>query len=280
MSRGFSKDLSNREIETRGTALAVELRGSGSRKIGGYASVFEKRSQNLGGFVEVVEKSAFKRTLGDGGNVFCRFEHETLLGTTAAGTLQLNVDARGLDYVCEVPFSREDVLELVARGDIRNSSFSFQAMEQAWSHDLGYPVRHLVAVRLIDVAPVTIPAYEDATVALRSLGIQFDAPVEEIYDMARDRELSKLFVRTDDRGPQKTRAGAGAQALAKLAAMTHDEKRRRSWHQAQVELMAMVEPGDRPLTDKQQAVEDMRYLTPRQKVVKTYEMQDDWEVGQ
>jgi HK97 family phage prohead protease len=268
MARG-----STREVETRGTALAVELRsGASSRAIGGLAAVFGRRSQDLGGFTEVVEKSAFNRTLGDGGNVVCRFEHETLLGTTAAGTLQLNVEQRGLDYVVDVPFSREDVLELVQRGDIRSSSFSFQAMEQEWRHDLGFPVRHLVSVRLIDVAPVTIPAYEDATVALRSLGVQFDADPNDVFDMARDHELSKLFVRTDNRGRHQTRTGA--QALRELAAMTRDEKRRRTWRQAQVELEGMR--WGTPLTDKQEQVEALRHKSSREKQLETYAMDPDW----
>ena len=225
MTRGFS----TREIETRGTPLAVELRRSASsRAIGGLAAVFGKRSQNLGGFVEVVEKSAFSQSQGHGfPGVVCRFEHETLLGTTASGTLQLRTNEHGLDYTVDVPLSRQDVLELVERGDIRNSSFSFQVYDQEWRHDAGFPVRHLVSVRLIDTAPVTIPAYEDATVALRSLGIQFDAPAEEIFDMARDHELSKLFVRTDNRG---CKPKTPHQALVELMEETTHEKRCRTWH--------------------------------------------------
>lgn len=249
--------FSNREIETRGTPLAVELRRSASsRAIGGYGALFGRASRDMGGFVEVIEKSAFNRSQNDGyPGVLCRFEHEALLGTTAAGTLQLCTDATGLDYTCDVAPTTDgdNALALIGRGDIRSSSFAFQTMEQAWSHEANLPVRHLVSVRLVDCSPVAIPAYEDATVALRSLGIQFDAPPEEIFDMARDKQLSKLFCRTDNRGPQHN----GAQSLKKLMAQTTDERRRRSWRQAQVELMGMVldpatnRPYHEPLTSKQ-----------------------------
>jgi len=125
-----------------------------------------------------------------------------------------------------------------------------------------------ISVRLIDCAPVCLPAYEDATVALRSLGIEFDAPVEEIFDMARDHQLSKLFVRTDNRQPAKTRSGG--QALKELMAITTDEKRRRTWRQAQVELMGMR--WGTPLTPQQEQLEAMRHKTSRQKWLETEAM--------
>jgi Escherichia/Staphylococcus phage prohead protease len=233
---------SEREIETRGTRLPVELRRSASsRAIGGYAATFNRTSQNLGGFFEVVEPSAFSKSQAGGfPGVVCRFDHDNamLLGTTAAGTLRLQIDSNGLDYTVDCPQSRDDTIELVSRGDIRNSSFSFQTFDQEFTHNGGELLRHLISVKLIDVSPVVTPAYEDSTVALRSLGVQFDADPEDVFDMARDNQLSKLFVRTDNRGPQrKTRSGA--EALKELTGLTTDEKRRRTWHQAQTELMGV-----------------------------------------
>jgi HK97 family phage prohead protease len=254
------RPLSTREIETRGTPLAVELRRSAaSRAIGGYCVVFGSQSQNLGGFTEVVEPRAIAKTQADGWpGCVCRYEHDDrmLLGTVAAGTLQLSVDPRGVDYTVECPRSRDDVLELVERRDIQASSFSFQAYEQEWTHENGmHPVRHLLGIRLLDCAPVVRPAYADASVALRSLGIQFDADPEDVFDMARDKQLSKLFCRTDNRGqPVKTRSGR--QALTEPMAMTTHERRTRTWHQAQVELMAMRWPPERR-SGKQAQLETM-----------------------
>jgi uncharacterized protein len=273
---------SPREIETRTTPLPVELRRRESRAIGGYASIFGSASRDMGGFTEIVEPSAFKRTLADGGNVVCRFDHDNLmlLGTTAAGTLQLQTDSRGLDYTVSVPFAREDVLELIARQDISSSSFAFQAMDAEWRHDQGYPVRHLISLRLIDVSPVVIPAYEDSTVALRSLSIQFGADPEDVFEMSRDRQLSKLFVRTDNRGLQR---GAGPRALSALAWETTHERRTRTWHQRQVELMGVKYPEDRvrPLTLRQKQTEVMRMAVPperrsgRSALIETLALKED-----
>ena len=52
------------EIERRYTLVPVELRANaGRRAIGGYAAVFKRMSQNLGGFVEQVMPTFFKSLL-------------------------------------------------------------------------------------------------------------------------------------------------------------------------------------------------------------------------
>ncbi|MEH1059392.1 HK97 family phage prohead protease [Micromonospora sp. CPCC 206171] len=194
-------------IERRFTSHVVELRADDSRKrIGGYAAVFNRSSHNLGGFVEEVNTSAFNKSRGDGWpDVMARFQHDNnmLLGTTAAGTLELQVDKRGLYYVVDPPKSRADVLELVERQDVRQSSFAFNTPQGGddWGMtDAGFPKRTLLSVRLIDVAPVIGPAYPDATAGLRSLAHKFEAELEEVRSLAEQNELRKFFVRTD--GPK------------------------------------------------------------------------------
>lgn len=190
------------------TSVAVELRlaatGSASRSIGGYASVFNKPSQNLGGFIERVAPSFFNKSRADGWpDVIARYNHDDafLLGATRNGTLQLSIDETGLNYTVELPESRSDVLELVSRGDIGKSSFAFQTHEDDWGlSEQGYPQRTLIQGRLIDVAPVSTPAYRDSTVGMRSLAKKMDAKLEEIVSLAKSDELRKLFVRTDNNG--------------------------------------------------------------------------------
>lgn len=194
------------------TTVAVEVRlaASGpSRSIGGYASVFNKYSENLGGYVERVAPSFFNKSRADGWpDVIARYNHDDafLLGATRNGTLQLSIDETGLNYTVELPESRNDVLELVSRGDIGKSSFAFQTFEDDWGlSGQGYPQRTLVSGRLIDVAPVSTPAYRDSTVGMRSLAKKMDAKLEEIVSLAKSDELRKLFVRTDGQ-PAKPKA--------------------------------------------------------------------------
>lgn len=168
----------NRDLEVRTAALGpVELRegGNGIGRLSGYAAVFNRLSQNLGGFVEQVDPGAFAKSLADEVPVMARGNHDDayLLGTTWAGTLALEVDGTGLRYTVDLPDTSagRDFRELARRGDVKWSSFAFRTIEDEWSEtDQGFPLRTLRAVQLVDVAPVNSPAYLDTSVALRSLG--------------------------------------------------------------------------------------------------------------
>jgi len=128
---------------------------------------------------------------------------DMLLGTTKARTLRLAIDSRGLFYEVDLPESRADTLELVVRGDITSSSFAFQSWSDDWGIGAdGMPLRTLLSVRLIDVAPLSgAPAYEDATVGLRSLARYMDAPIADVIDLSNRHELRKLFTRSDGLPP-------------------------------------------------------------------------------
>lgn len=165
------------QLEVRTAALGpVELRegGSGIGQLSGYAAVFNRYSQNLGGFVEMVDPAAFNKSLADGVPVMARGNHDDayLLGTTWAGTLKLEVDGTGLRYTVDLPDTTagRDYKALAARGDVKWSSFAFRTLEDEWGMtDQGFPLRILRSVQLVDVAPVNSPAYLDTSVALRSL---------------------------------------------------------------------------------------------------------------
>jgi HK97 family phage prohead protease len=84
--------------------------------------------------------------------------------------LELTVDGTGLHDVAELPESRSDRWELVDRGDVAGSSFSFQCFEDDWEYRNGVPQRTLLSGKLLDVGPTSTPAYESSSVAvLRSL---------------------------------------------------------------------------------------------------------------
>lgn len=177
-----------RDLETRHLPGVVELRASDKGgKLTGYAAVFNRFSQNLGGFVEQVDPGAFNKSIADGNPVFARFNHDSslLLGTTEGGTLTLEVDGTGLRYSVDLPDTSagRDVRILAERGDLRYSSFAFQVLPDGDAWDLtpeGFPLRTLTAVRLFDVAPVTDPAYRDTTTGMRSLAHKLDLPFDKV----------------------------------------------------------------------------------------------------
>lgn len=174
-------------IERRYNAGAVELRAGKegeSAKVRGYASVFGKRSSNLGWgsfeLYEIIERGAFDDALGD--DVRALFNHDSNLILARSkggdGTLAIGTDDVGLWYEFEAPDTNagRDLMVSIKRGDVDQSSFAFSLMKEGEVWEETRDGEKTVAVRTIrkvhrlyDVSPVTYPAYPDATVALRSL---------------------------------------------------------------------------------------------------------------
>ncbi len=93
-------------------------------------------------------------------------------------------------------------MELIERGDVRQSSFAFRAAKDEWTlSDEGYPLRILHSGQIMDIAPVTRAAYPDTTTAIRSLADQMGADPEEIRHMASADELRSLWVRSKGNKP-------------------------------------------------------------------------------
>lgn len=144
-----------------------------SRKVVGYAAVYNSDSEEMWGFKERIAPGAFEAALGD--DVRALFNHDAnmLLARTKSGTLKLSSDERGLKYEFEAPKTTagNDLLEMLKRGDVSQSSFAFTVDEERWDEKTGQkPIRTIMKVkRLYDVSPVTYPAYPDTTAAKRSL---------------------------------------------------------------------------------------------------------------
>jgi HK97 family phage prohead protease len=184
--------------ELRFTRTPVEVRGAtDGRTIGGYAAKFDRLSKNLGGFVERIAPGFFDKSRDDHWrDVMARYNHDDLLGTTAAGSLRLALDDTGLDYSVDMlpDAVSERVFQLVQRGDVRQSSFAFYTFEDEWGMtDQGFPVRTLVSGQLVDVAPVDNPAYADTSTGLRSLAAAREVDLSEVQRMAAENKLSDLL---------------------------------------------------------------------------------------
>jgi uncharacterized protein len=189
------------EIETRGTeqtpppailalnGMAIERRsfmtiftrkeadGSDGRTVEGYAAVFNSETDIGGWYKEIIEPGAFDDALliSD-----CRalFNHNAdhLLARQSAETLKLSADSLGLLYKFSSPTTSigNDILVMMERGDLKESSFAFTVKEQEWKEekdadgDWTYTRVIKKVEKLYDVSPVTYPAYADTTVAKRS----------------------------------------------------------------------------------------------------------------
>lgn len=161
-------------------SFPVELRNAGEeeRKIVGRPAVFNQLSQNLGGFRERVLPGAFTKTLAES-NVKALWNHDDnyVLGSLRAGTLSLQEDTEGLSFEAAPPDTQwaRDFMQSVERGDVDQMSFRFRPIRDRWTKDENNQlIRELVEVQLIEVSPVTFPAYPQTSVDLRELGSEID----------------------------------------------------------------------------------------------------------
>ena len=141
----------------------------------GYAARFDKESQDLGGFAEVIRAGAFARAIAED-DVRALWNHDDnfVLGRTKSGTLRLSEDAEGLRIEIELPDTTwaRDLYKSIERGDVDQMSFAFRVVKDAWTQREGETpdvLRELLEVRLYDVSPVTYPAYLDTEVKVRDL---------------------------------------------------------------------------------------------------------------
>lgn len=141
----------------------------------GYAAVFDKESLDLGGFVEVIRKGAFARTLAGAGDILALAQHDTSkpLARRSTGSLKIEEDETGL--LVEIKLGdtthAQDIRKDVESENIKGMSFGFSTRKDAWTLDRGAGIpdlRELLDVELYEVSPVTMPAYPDTSVALRS----------------------------------------------------------------------------------------------------------------
>lgn len=181
----------------------------GVRRIGGMGVPYNTRSRLLpGGFFEVVEPSAVRKTLADKLNIVSRLEHhpEWLLATTDSGTLRLEDAPDGLRYEADLPNTQagSETHELVRTNRLTGASMGFQAFEQEFARMGSSLVRHLISIRLDEISPVSQPAYDSSSTSLRhyepaysALAAQFGEDPEEVFALAQKGELRSLLTRTD-----------------------------------------------------------------------------------
>ena len=186
-------------FERRTTTQTVELRAADSGKLAvGHAAVFDRLSQNLGGFVETVARGAFSKTIKDQ-DVSALFNHneDHVLGRLDAGTLRMVEDDEGLAYEIDLPDTGmgRDVATLLGRRDVIGSSFGFRVIEDEWGEtEQGFPLRTLKQVSLRDVGPVTFPAYTDSKAALRSLAESRSLDLDTLVAASDAGDLRSILV--------------------------------------------------------------------------------------
>jgi HK97 family phage prohead protease len=161
-----------KDIELRCYSTELRLAEPG-RIITGVAIPYNSRSEDLGGFVEIVAPGALTRTLADPGNnvkLLFSHNHAYVLGSVAAGTLKLTDIDAGLAFQNDPPETTwaNDLLVSLRRGDIGQCSFGFHVVKDSWQRVDDIMVRTLLDIDITELSIVAFPAYPDSSVSVRS----------------------------------------------------------------------------------------------------------------
>lgn len=159
--------------ERRMVTEPLEFREEGEEHFfEGYAFVYETRT-DIGEFTEEIARGAADDVMGDDIRGLFNHDPNIVLGRTLSGTMKITTDERGMKY--KIKYNPNDpdhvrVREKVKRGDVSQSSFAFRKKDDKWEMRDGKRHRTVLKFKkVIDVSPVTYAAYNDATVAMRSL---------------------------------------------------------------------------------------------------------------
>lgn len=168
----------------------------------GVAHVFGEMA-DVGGHYEAFSTEAFNEALKTSDpRAFLEHDRSKLLGRASSGTLRVAIEKvdgkQVLAYSIDLPNTSyaNDLRELVARGDLNESSFGFIPGEATWSKaDDGRRVRtHTSARELVDVSPVAMPAFGGTSVQVHSRSYAESLGSQ----LVRARNRARLTGETDD----------------------------------------------------------------------------------
>ena len=164
--------------------LRADSLESGETTIVGKAAVFNQRSEILRTpwgepFRELIKPGAFDGVLGDDVRGLFNHDRNYVLGRSTSKTLRLSVNDTELIYEIDAPQTRtiqDLVIAPMKRGDVNQSSFAFSVASGGddWEYDDdGVLIRTITKVgRLVDVSPVTFPAYSAAESSLSTRSLE------------------------------------------------------------------------------------------------------------
>lgn len=182
--------------------LQIEKREGKPTIVEGYGAVFYRAGdpgteyELMTDYFERIMPGAFDDQLA--ADVRSLFNHDSnwVLGRTKADpqTLELSVDAVGLRYKVTPPDTqavRDQVLEPIRRKDVDGSSFMFWATKTSWIEEdrdgRQVYVRQIEKVRLLELGPVTFPAYAGTSAGVRAIGDVTDVQGERLAWLQNQR---------------------------------------------------------------------------------------------
>jgi HK97 family phage prohead protease len=159
---------------------------------------YNSKSVPLWGVTEIIDETAFNKTLSDKAEVKAFWNHNDshILGSTNSGTLELENTDDGLLCRCALPHTSyaNDLYEVVSRGDVTAMSFGFIPIK--WEDSNNGKMRTLKEVKLEEVSfGVSFPAYPETNsqTFLRRITImkKRNIDIESIAEILEKEELTE-----------------------------------------------------------------------------------------
>ena len=188
------------------TGLEVRAGGEGAKMptLVGYAAVYDSPT-DLGPFIEIIAKGAFGESISRGDDIRALFNHDTahVLGRRSVGTLRIFDEDKGVRVEIDLPNTQtaRDLSESIDRGDIDQMSVTWYIdddfdSEWRWMEETGEDkdARRILRATLREVSIVAIPAYDDTSIAKRSLEAARSEQKPEPTLSAEERQKSNAPV--------------------------------------------------------------------------------------
>jgi len=186
----MEKELKNLTVpQFRTVEHPVEMRatedGGEKNSVFGYAAKFNSETvlYDFGDevWIETIDPGFFDDVMGDDVRALNNHGSDKVYARTKSGTLRIGQDEVGLWYQFKIRGNRSYSLDLkdeLTTGDVDQSSFGFMLKQDGFSYE-EKDVNGVWTVRrtllkggcktLLDVSPVTYPAYESTEVGLNSV---------------------------------------------------------------------------------------------------------------
>ena len=185
-------------LETRTLTRPLVVRAADKgRTIGGYAAIFNSPADIGDSFREIIAPGAFTDALAQDVRALIDHNSGRVIGRTTAGTLRLSQDETGLAVEIDLPDTSDgrDLATLIERGDVSGMSFGFIVTKQTWDETGDVPTRTIEAVDLREVSVVAFPAYDDTSIALRSLDADREAARKALAEHNREKAEARIAER-------------------------------------------------------------------------------------
>jgi len=185
------------EKERRTFKIEVRQADNGVKLLAGTPIVYNRKSEDMGFFEYIAAGAAKEAIRASDPRLLYGHNSDVLLpiARKKSGTLREVEDKNGVHIEADPPQKNQFVdalIESIERGDVGEMSFGFTVLDDEWKNlDTDKPTRTIIKIgEIFDYSYVAFAAYNDTTVALRSLdaakGATSDTEGEKINDIVRN----------------------------------------------------------------------------------------------